>query len=175
MFFVDRMIWPPNIFLLFFVWEGAAYLPDYFDSAKIVVIVWSKWLHQSHLEVNADRYDLDEGIPQLSVSSSSPRLLPLGFLVLLSIGHNWQTGGHEKGLLPARSRRCHCLLPLSRFLNCIWSATEMWKIIHACLKVPASVQPGNLASPAANFGKLKLNSRNFEGIILHDSLHLSGI
>ena len=28
-----------------------------------------------------------------------------------------------------------------------WTCTEMWNIIPACLKLTASVQPGNLASP----------------------------
>ena len=55
--------------------------------------------------------------------------------------------------------------------------TEMRKIIPACVKFPASVQPGNLASPCTANQPIsegfKLNSRNLSGIILHVSVEVT--
>ena len=60
-------------------------------------------------------------------------------------------------------------------------STEACKIIPACLKIPAPVLPGNLASPCTANQPISeslssiLNSQNLAGIILHDSVYCLNI
>ena len=55
------------------------------------------------------------------------------------------------------------------------SMYRVCKIVPACLKIPALVLPGQFGQPmhsqSANFGKLKPNSHNLAGLILHGLHH----